>query len=88
MSELGRQGALFPVASQNLAGLEVDEVDSLAGEAPHRFIIVIAIRREFDAVLHVLVGYRAGEEYVFHSVPCGPAICFEGLKGLIDKSNL
>ncbi len=51
-------------------------MDSGTSEASHRFIIVIMIRYEFDAMLHVLVGYRAGEEYVFHSVqiiqPCGP----------------
>lgn len=52
-------------------------MDAGAGEASHRFVIVILIRCNLDAVLHALVGDRAGEEYVFHSVliirPCGPA---------------
>jgi hypothetical protein len=58
-------------------------MDSGTSEASHRFIIVIMIRCEFDAMLHVLVGYRAGEEYVFHSVqiirPCGPAPLIKAL---------
>lgn len=68
---------LFPVASQNLPGLEMNEMDAGASEASHRFVIVILIRYNLDAVLHALVGDRAGEEDVFHSVlvinPCGPA---------------
>ena len=52
-------------------------MDASAGEASHRFVIVILIRYNVDAVLHALVGDRAGEEYVFHSVlvisPCGPS---------------
>lgn len=68
---------LFPVGSQNLPGLEMNEMDASAGEASHRFVIVILIRYNVDAVLHALVGDRAGEEYVFHSVlvisPCGPS---------------
>lgn len=68
---------LFPFASQNLPGLEMNEMDASAGEASHRFVIVILIRYNVDAVLHALVGDRAGEEYVFHSVlvisPCGPS---------------
>lgn len=73
----------FPLASQDLAGLEVDEVHSCAGQASYRFIIVIVVRCDLDAVLHALVGYRAGKEYVFHSVlamrPCGPARLTETL---------
>ncbi len=82
---------LFPVAPQNLTGLEIDEMDSGTSEASHRFIIVIMIRCEFDAMLHVLVGYRAGEEYVFHSVqiiqPCGPDRLIEALMGRFSANQ-
>jgi hypothetical protein len=61
----------------------MNEMDAGAGKASHRFVIVILIRYNLDAVLHALVGDRAGEEDVFHSVlvtsPCGPARMTEAL---------
>jgi hypothetical protein len=73
----------LPIASQNLSGLEMNEMDSGTSEASHRFVIMIVIRYRFDAMLHALVGYRAGKEYVFHSVlimrPCGPARLTEAI---------
>lgn len=71
---LSRLRTLFLVAPENLAGLEVDEMDSGTGEASHRFIIVIMTGCEFDAMLHALVGYGAGEEYVLHHILATPLV--------------
>ena len=50
----------------------MNEMDAGASEAGHRLVIVIVIRCEFDAMLHVLVGYGAGEKYVFHFIQIIP----------------
>jgi hypothetical protein len=50
---------LFLAGPKHFASLAIDEMNPAAGEACHGFVIVI--RRGFEPVLHVLIGYGAGE---------------------------
>ncbi|MGA8902612.1 hypothetical protein [Bradyrhizobium sp.] len=56
-------GGLFIVAFYSFASFEIDEMETIAGEAGHRFIIVIR-QWAFKPMLHILFGHRTGENHV------------------------
>jgi hypothetical protein len=67
----GSGGFIILVAKQ-LAGSAVEEVQSGARRATHRFVLMLAPALPVRPVLHLQIGFRANEDQI-HSALIGPS---------------